>query len=197
VKEAADLVDTINYLRTQLSRDIEFMNLKIAIYYDKKHGSALDLKKGEKVYLLCQNIKMKQPSQKLDHQKIRLFIIKEKLGPVNYKLQLLKSMLKIHPVFHISLLEPALKNVKITKDMEINNDTKQEYKVKEILNHKQVSGKPYYLIKWKGYNTSENTWEPIKNLTGYHQLIQQYCSRGNQSSPRRRGASNQSPSSSN
>jgi hypothetical protein len=28
------------------------MNLKIVIYYNKKHGSALDLKRGEKVYLL-------------------------------------------------------------------------------------------------------------------------------------------------
>jgi hypothetical protein len=33
-------------------------------------------------------------------------------------------MLKIHLVFHISLLEPALKNIKITKNMEINNNTK-------------------------------------------------------------------------
>jgi hypothetical protein len=62
VEEAADLVDTINYLRTQLSRDIEFMNLKMAIYYNKKHGSAPDLKKGEKVYLLHRNIKTKQLS---------------------------------------------------------------------------------------------------------------------------------------
>jgi hypothetical protein len=52
VEEATDLVDTIDYLRTQLLRDIKFMNLKIAIYYDKKYRSALDLKKGEKVYLL-------------------------------------------------------------------------------------------------------------------------------------------------
>jgi hypothetical protein len=52
VEEATDLVDTINYLRTQLLRDIKFMNLKIVIYYDKKYRSALDLKKGEKVYLL-------------------------------------------------------------------------------------------------------------------------------------------------
>jgi hypothetical protein len=59
VEEAIDLVDTINYLRTQLSRDIKFMNLKIVIYYDKKHGSAPDLKRGEKVYLLHQNIKIK------------------------------------------------------------------------------------------------------------------------------------------
>jgi hypothetical protein len=105
-------------------------------------------------------------------------------------------MSKIYLVFHILLLEPALKNTKITENVEINNDTEQEYKVKKILNHKQVSGKLYYLVKWKGYNTSENTWEPIENLIGCHQLIQQYCLKGNQSSPRRKGASDQSLSSS-
>jgi hypothetical protein len=115
------------------------------------------LKRGEKVYLLRRNIKTKRPSQKLDHQKIRPFVINEKLGPVNYQLQLPKSMTKIHPVFHISLLEPAPKNAKIAENMEIDDDTEQEYKVKEILSHKQVSGKPYYLVKWKGYDTSENT----------------------------------------
>jgi hypothetical protein len=31
--------------------------------------------------------------------------------------------------------------------VEINDDTEQEYEVKQILNHKWVSGKPYYLIK--------------------------------------------------
>jgi hypothetical protein len=62
------------------------MNLHMAIYYNKKHGSAPDLKRGEKVYLLYRNIKMKRPSQKLDYQKIRPFIIKEKLGLVNYQL---------------------------------------------------------------------------------------------------------------
>jgi transposase InsO family protein len=195
-EEAADLVDTIDYLRTQLSRDIEFMNLKMAIYYDKKHGSAPDLKRGEKVYLLRRNIKTKRPSQKLDHQKIGPFVIEEKLGPVNYRLRLPKSMSKIHPVFHISLLEPAPKNAKIAENVEIDDDTEQEYEVEEILSHKRVSGKPYYLVKWKDYDTSENTWEPIENLTGCHQLVQQYCSKGNRSSPRRKEASDRSPSSS-
>jgi hypothetical protein len=32
-------------------------------------------------------------------------------------------MSKIHPVFHISLLEPAPENAKITKNIEINDDT--------------------------------------------------------------------------
>ena len=66
-EEAAEMVDTINYLRTQLLRDIEFMNLHIVIYYNQKHGSALDLKRGEKVYLLRRNIKIKRLSQKLDY----------------------------------------------------------------------------------------------------------------------------------
>jgi hypothetical protein len=39
-------------------------------------------------------------------------------------------MSKIHPVFHILLLEPVLENIKITKNVEINDDTEQEYKVK-------------------------------------------------------------------
>jgi hypothetical protein len=45
-------------------------------------------------------------------------------------------MLKIHLVFYISLLEPAPKNAKITENMEIDDDTEQEYKVKEILSYK-------------------------------------------------------------
>jgi hypothetical protein len=131
-----EVIDMIDYIQTQLSRDIEFMNLCMAIYYDKKHRSALDLKRGEKVYLLCRNIKIKRLSQKLDYQKIRPFIIKEKLGPVNYKLQLLKSMSKIHLVFYILLLELAPKNATITENMEIDDDTEQEYKVEQILNNK-------------------------------------------------------------
>jgi hypothetical protein len=67
LEEVEEVIDTIDYIRTQLSRDIKFMNLRMAIYYDKKHGSAPDLKRGEKVYLLRRNIKTKQPSQKLDH----------------------------------------------------------------------------------------------------------------------------------
>jgi hypothetical protein len=61
-EEAEEVINIINYIQTQLSRDIEFMNLHMAIYYNKKHRSAPNLKRGEKVYLLCRNIKTKRPS---------------------------------------------------------------------------------------------------------------------------------------
>ena len=38
-------------------------------------------------------------------------------------------MSKIYLVFYVSLLEPALENIKIAKNMEIKDNTEQEYKV--------------------------------------------------------------------
>jgi hypothetical protein len=92
-----------------------------------------DFEKGKKVYLLYRNIKTKQPSTKLNHQKLGPFKIEEQLGPVGYKLKLPKSI-KIHLNFYVLLLEKALDNTKIPDNMELNkNTTKEEYQVKRIL----------------------------------------------------------------
>ena len=99
-------------------------------------------------------------------------MIKEKTGPVNYQLRLPESMKHLHPVFHISLLEPALQNAQTAENIKIEDD--DEYEVEKILKQKRVNGQPFYLVKWKGYNTSENTWEPIANLKGCHQAMQEY-----------------------
>jgi hypothetical protein len=144
----------------------------MVLYYNGKRQIGPDFEKGEKVYLLYRNIKIKQPSIKLDHQKLGPFKIEEQLGPVGYKLKLPKSI-KIHPNFHVLLLEKAPDNAKIPDNVELNkNTTKEEYKVKRILQMKKFSGRTKYLVKWKGYNTLENTWELVKNLTSYWVVVQ-------------------------
>ena len=62
------------------------------------------LKKKNKIYLLRKNIKTIKLNNKLDYTKLGLYRVKKILGPVNYKLDLLKKM-KIYLSFYIFILE--------------------------------------------------------------------------------------------
>src|SRR5271165_1294143 len=93
-------------MQKRLSIDIAFYNSKMSIYYNKKHSKALALKKGDKVYLLRCNIDTKQLSDKLDFKKLGLYEIKRAIGLVNFELLLLHNS-RIHPIFHVALLELA------------------------------------------------------------------------------------------
>lgn len=175
IAETARLMVTdIKHLHLQLARDIEFLNLRMKMYYDRNHEEGPDLKRGEKVYLLRRNIRTKRPSDKLDHKRLGPFTIEEKTGPVNYKLRLPESMKRIYPVFHISLLEPAPENAQIATNVEIEDASEEEYEVEEILADRWYDNQQQLLVKWQGYPTSENTWEPIAHLRGCHQLVQRH-----------------------
>jgi hypothetical protein len=105
------------------------------------------LKKKNKIYLIQRNIQIKQPSTKLDHKKLGLFKIKKITKLINYKLVLLKTI-NIYPVFHISFLELVLLGillVPITKIELVNLNAK--YKIKEILDYKQIRNYIKYLVK--------------------------------------------------
>lgn len=61
-------------------------------YYDRTRSLAPTFKKGDKVYLLRRNIKIKRLSDKLDYKKLGLFKILEKVSTSNYKFKLPKGM---------------------------------------------------------------------------------------------------------
>jgi len=62
------------------------------------------------VWLLHKNFKLRQLSKKLDHVKIGLFKIAEKISEVIYRLDLL-AKIKIYPVQHIIILELAYRDL--------------------------------------------------------------------------------------
>ena len=115
--------------------------------------------------MLRRNIKSKKPSKKLDAVKLGPFKIRKKKGPVSYELELPKSM-RIHPVFHISLLEPAAPDAMLQQDVRDIDEEIQEpvYEVEKILDSKLEDGQRKYLVKWTGYDHTENTWEPKANF---------------------------------
>jgi hypothetical protein len=131
----------------ELAIDLVFFTKRIILYYDIYRNIELIFKKRNKVYLIRQNIQTKQPNTKLDHKKLGLFKIKRIIGLINYKLVLLRTI-NIHLVFHISLLELVLLGVllvSVTEIEPVNPNT--EYKIEEILDHKQVRNYIKYLVK--------------------------------------------------
>ena len=82
--KAVKATEKLKTIHKQLTQDIKYVNTKSMIYYNQRHADAHTYERGEKVYLLQKNIKTKQPSQKLNHLKIRPFTVEERTGPVNY-----------------------------------------------------------------------------------------------------------------
>ena len=53
-------------------------------------------------------------------------------------------------------------------------DNEEEYEVEAILSHKGPNAHRLYLTAWKGYPSSENTWEPEINLHHSPTLLKHY-----------------------
>lgn len=184
-QDARIQVDRLKSLRERLAEDIQFVAARSAMYYNKHRSMEPTLKEGGKVYLIRRNIKTKRPSDKLDHKKLGPYKIKKVKGPVNYELDLPSNM-NIHPVFHISLLEPAPPGAPRAPRVEIEPvNPKAEYEVEEILDCQYVRKQVRYLIKWQGYPHSENTWEPKRNLSCPEKL--EAFHRQNPGLPRKQG----------
>jgi hypothetical protein len=77
--------------------------------YANKRRVHREFEVGDLVFVSTVNLSTTRPSKKLDYRKLGPFLILEKFSPVTYKIKLPKSV-QVHPVFHVSLLEPAYKD---------------------------------------------------------------------------------------
>ena len=142
-------------------------------YQNKKRKTTPLLKKRDKVYFFTKNLKInKKRSKKLDHVKVESFFIKIIKGRVNYELNFSIDV-KIFLIFHISVLESTHSNTSIQTTFRYQSQKDQEYEVEQIL---QKRGQQY-LVKWKKYSTSKNTWKSLRNLKNCTKLLQQYHQR--------------------
>ncbi|MBW0526677.1 hypothetical protein O181_066392 [Austropuccinia psidii MF-1] len=93
-----------------------------------------------------------------------------------YHLKLPSQWKSIHPVFHISLLEPV-KTSKISNRRQkppspIIIEEEEEWEVSQILDSKLKRGEFWYLVEWKGFSQGleRSTWEQTENLKNFHSL---------------------------
>jgi transposase InsO family protein len=172
-EKALQTADEMKKTHKQLQQNLQRAQQNMISYANKKRKMAPQLKKGDKVYLLTKNLRTTRPSKKLDHVKVGPFLISERISPVNYQLQLPQDA-KIHPVFHISLLEPAHEETPLQNTFHYEVEEDNEYEVERIVDHRGTPNECEYLVKWKGYPETENTWEPSRNLNNCKELLLRY-----------------------
>ncbi|MBW0500550.1 hypothetical protein O181_040265 [Austropuccinia psidii MF-1] len=84
------------------------------------------------------------------------FPILKKFSTHAYHLKLPSQLKSIHPVFHISLLEPVKKSSIPNRHQEppppIIIEEEEELQVSKILDSRIMRGKLWYLVEWKGFS---------------------------------------------
>ena len=126
-------------------------------------------KEGDQVWIEGTNIKTIYPTTKLAPKRYGPFKVLKHLSDAIYQVEI-PWQWKIHNVFHANLLTPY-------KEMELHGpnftqpppdliDGEPEYEVEKILDKKPRGRgcKIHYLIKWKGYPVSDNSWEPAASV---------------------------------
>jgi transposase InsO family protein len=136
-----------------------------AKWYFDQHKQEVPFKVGDKVWLKGADIHVKPT--KLMACNYGPYTILEQLGPVTFKLQLPRQM-KVHPVFHTSKMiqhrKDEIGNWTPSKLDSVEVEGQPEQEVEEIINSRVFCCKVQYLVKWVGYDNSENSWEPLHNL---------------------------------
>lgn len=125
---------------------------------------------------------------KLEHKYLGPFEILEAVGKQAYRLKL-PAKRRIHPVFHVSLLERDVTrreavDQKIADQLEFEEGEQPEQEVDSIMDsmvfaEEAIDGRPpglYYLIHWKGETHVEDTWEPVEGIAHLRRLLKKYHS---------------------
>lgn len=153
--------------------------------YVNKRRRDVQYKVGDKVLLSTKDLKISgsDRAKKFLSNWIGPFDIVAKINDNAYRVQL-PDTCKIHPTFHVSKLKlyiPNDGNKFPTRKQEDNrpsatllDDGTPAWEVEAIIGKRKRGSKIYYKIKWRGYDDSNNTWEPAANLKYAKKIVQQY-----------------------
>jgi len=159
-------------------------------YYHRKARQQPDIKIGDLVMLNFKKIRTKRPTRKVSPRMNGPFkVLEVKKGEPAFKLEI-SSWWKIHPIFHVLLLEPYRASARekreqprrVPEDIKGDLESEVEMVVKgEVITYTRKVGRRYkefkelrYFIKWKGCAEDENTWEPPEGLGNAQELVEEF-----------------------
>jgi hypothetical protein len=105
------------------------------------------------------------------------FKVIERIGRLAYRLDI-PSRSRAHNVFHVSNLKKYTISDSTKRTVTMPDPVLvkgfEEYEVEKILDCKVSRRRKLYLVKWKGYELHDATWEPLSNLANAQKLIDEF-----------------------
>src|ERR1700761_4986924 len=155
---------------------------KVMKLRNKGNKSFKPYKEGDQVWIEGTNLKTVYPTAKLGPKRHGPFKILKQLSEAVYRVEIPRQW-KIHNVFHANLITPyketELHGPNFTRPLPDLVDRGEECEVEKVIDARQIGKKKkwHYLIKWKGYPASDNSWEPKNNVQGSKELIEEFWKR--------------------
>ena len=168
-RDANAMIDKMRDITDFIREEMTWAQALQQEYANRKRLPAPAYEIGDEVWLDARNIRTQRPSKKLDWKNLGPYQVSKKISSHAYRLELPESM-KIHPVFHVSLLRPATRTVDQIPGQNalppepVVIDNEEEYFVDSVegLRYNKRRRLYEYHVKWTGY--SELTWEPASTL---------------------------------
>jgi len=145
----------------------------------KDNKKPTEIKEGDQVWLEGHNLSIAR-NHKLSPKRYGPFKVTQQISPVAMKLALSPSI-KIYDMFHMDLHLPYKEtlqySIPFTRPPPVI-DNKEEYEIENILDarHHGRGCKLQYLMHWKGYPHSDDSWIDHKNLHAPEALSDFYLS---------------------
>jgi hypothetical protein len=144
----------------------------------KDDQKIMEMKEGNQVWLEAQNLTI-AGNRKLSPKCYGPYRISKKISAIAYQLDLPPSM-KIHNMFHIDLLLPYMETEAYGMPYTcppLVIEKEEEYEVKNILDVQcnKWSRQLEYLVHWKGYPHSNDSWVAQKDFHA-PELLEQFYS---------------------
>ncbi|MBW0589669.1 hypothetical protein O181_129384 [Austropuccinia psidii MF-1] len=104
---AGKLSTKLHPVQQVVKEELESAISRFKKYADRNRAIPPNFQPGDKVWLASKNIKTTRPTKKLSERWLGPFEVLKKIGSHAYHLKLPQQWESVHPVFHMSLLEPV------------------------------------------------------------------------------------------
>lgn len=178
VPKADACLDRLHEVQGELRGLLELAAARMKHFHNAWVDKAPDYVIGDHVFLECADLRSDCPSQKLNFKKFGPFPISQKISDTAYRLALPDGWL-IHNVFHVSCLVPAQDDTILGCRQEppppMQMEMGDEVEIERILWERRTrGGVTEFLVRWKGYNESEDEWLKEYNMPHMLEAIQEF-----------------------